>query len=69
MDTGGNFIQIAAKLGSRAVEESRSAVHDQVEERIELESTSVQIEGDDKDKQQEKEKEKEKDEGKNKEPK
>ena len=43
---GDNF---AAKLGSRALEEPRSAVHHQVEEKIELESTSVQFEGDESD--------------------
>ena len=48
MGTSAILMRTAATLGSRALEEPRSAVHDQVEEKIELESTSVQFEGEDK---------------------
>ena len=48
MDTGATLMRTSAELGSRALEEPSSAVHDQVEEKIELESTSAQLEGEDK---------------------
>ena len=48
MDTGASLMRTAAKLGSGALKEPSSVVHDQVEEKIELESTSGPLEDEDK---------------------
>jgi hypothetical protein len=48
MDTGASLMRTAAKLGSGALKEPSGVVPDQVEEKIELESTSVPLEDEDK---------------------
>jgi hypothetical protein len=48
MDTGASLMRTAAKLGSGALKEPSGVVPDQVEEKIELESTSGPLEDEDK---------------------
>jgi len=48
MDTGAAFLRTAAELGRRALEEHSTAVHDEVVEKVELESSPIKPEDDEK---------------------